>query len=60
MVSALAVVCKEDKIHIRGNKPSTQSRFIVNERDLSPVIKQFVKGVLAHVGSDPGSSQEAC
>ena len=47
---SLEAVHKEEKHHSRGWKPSSQARFMSNERARSPDHKELVKEVLAQLG----------
>ncbi len=48
---------KDEKFHPQGQKPSTQARFVADERDQSPNTKQLVKDLLVHLGRDAKSGQ---
>ncbi len=43
---SLEAVQEDEKFHPRGHKPSTQARFVTDERDHSPDTKQLAKDVL--------------
>ncbi len=46
---SLEAVQEDEKFRPRGHKPSTQARFIADERDHSPDTKHLVKDVLAQL-----------
>ncbi len=54
---SLQAVQEDEKFHHRGHKPSTQARFVADERDHSPDTKQLVKDVLAQLSRHAKSGQ---
>ncbi len=49
---SLEAVQEDQKFRPRGHKPSTQARFVIDERDHSPDTKQLEKDVLAQLSRD--------
>ncbi len=54
---SLEAVQEDEKFRPQGHKPSTQARFVADERDHSPDTKQLVKDVLSQLSRDAKSSQ---
>ncbi len=50
IAQSLEAVYEEERHHSRGRKPSSQARFVSNERARSPDHKELVKKVLAQLG----------